>query len=214
MHMFGPPRRPEFDQYSIKLTVGVIALVLPWLEIFLTHGSVTSISEAFWSDNGPWPRTIFVGLLFAISSLMLAYNGEDELEMWLGKLGSFFAVGIAMFPCGCSDAATEIIPHVHVTCAGALFAVMGVFCVIFLRRARRKGHREALRRVAIYAACCAGTVIALGLIIGYALTKIAVLVLYAETAGLTSFGVSWLTASRMLPFITSPAERNKLFVST
>ena len=33
------------------------------------------------------------------------------------------------------------------------------------------------------------------------------LVFYGEAAGLTAFGVSWLTASRVLPVLTRPDER-------
>ena len=40
---------------------------------------------------------------------------------------------------------------------GASFVVLGWFCVIFMRRARAKGHREANRRAAIYQATPAST---------------------------------------------------------
>ncbi|WP_231757227.1 hypothetical protein [Microbulbifer elongatus] len=33
---------------------------------------------------------------------------------------------------------------------------------------------------------------------------------YVESAGLFAFGVAWLTASRMLPFITTEDERIKI----
>jgi hypothetical protein len=39
-------------------------------------------------------------------------------------------------------------------------------------------------------------------------------VLWSETVGLVSFGVSWLTASRVLPGITEPQERQHLVVAT
>ena len=67
----------------------------------------------FWFDPGPWPRDIFVGSLFAISAFMLAYNGLSEPEMWLAKVASVAALGVAMFPCQCVDLTREIIPRVH-----------------------------------------------------------------------------------------------------
>jgi hypothetical protein len=36
------------------------------------------------------------------------------------------------------------------------------------------------------------------------------LTFYGEAVGLIAFGVAWLTASRILPVITSPAERQPL----
>jgi hypothetical protein len=37
------------------------------------------------------------------------------------------------------------------------------------------------------------------------------LIFWGETIGLMSFGISWLTASRMMPVITRPEERQRLF---
>jgi hypothetical protein len=214
LHLVGSPRRPEIDEYAIKFSVGAIALCLPWIELALTKGSITSISESFWSTEGPWPRNVFVGLLFSISTLLLAYNGRQQLEMWLGKLACLCAVGIAMFPCGCGDPTREIIRHVHLAAAGAMFTVLGVFCVIFLRRAKAKGHVHALRRVKIYAVCCLGMIITVALFVVYALSHREVVVLYGEALGLVSFGVSWLTASHVVPGITGRGEKTRLFVRT
>ena len=122
MHIVGPPRRPEIDEYAIKFIVGAIALSLPWIEIGLTNGSITSISASFW-ESDPWPRNVLVGFLFAIAAFLLAYNGKSEVEMWLAKIASLAALGVAMFPCGCDDAAHEIIPHVHTISAAVMFAV-------------------------------------------------------------------------------------------
>jgi hypothetical protein len=33
------------------------------------------------------------------------------------------------------------------------------------------------------------------------------IVFYGETVGLVAFGISWLTASRTIPFLTKPEER-------
>lgn len=214
MNLFGAPRRPAFDQHTLKFAVGAIAFSLPWIEMILTKGSITSISESFWSNDGPWPRNIFVGFLFSIATLLLAYNGNDELEMWLGKIASACAIGIAMFPCKCQNPDHEIIPHVHLASATTMFATLGAFCVVFWRDAKRKGHLEAHRRMVVYSACCLGMLVTIAIFVAHAITRKEILVLYGETLGLGSFGVSWMTASHMLPFFTHPSERKKLFART
>ena len=214
MHIIGPPRRPEVDQYTIKFVIGVIAFSLPLLELALTKG-ITSISASFWWEplKEPWARNVFVGFLFAISALLLSYNGTTEAEMWLTKIASLAAFLIAMFPCACDPSEREIIPHVHEVSAAAMFAVLAAFCYIFMRRAQAKGHREARWRVRIYAFCGLGTLAGLALFLAYfALARRDPLLLLGETAGLLSFGVSWLTASRVLPVITRPDERQRLIV--
>ena len=216
MRFIGAPRQPEIDQYTIKFLIGFIALALPIVERVLTAlsgDSITSISASFWA-SGLWPRDILVGSLFAVASFLLAYNGLSETEMWLAKVASLCALGIAMFPCGCEPVGKEIVPGVHLASAAILFVVLGWFCVIFMRRARAKGHREARWRAAIYVLSTAGFASAILLFIARLVTKQEVFVLYGETAGLVSFGVSWLTASRVLPGITRPQERHHLVVAT
>ena len=212
MPLIGAPRRPEIDQYAIKFLIGVIAISLPLTEFALTSGSITSISASFWFEPGVWPRNIFVGFLFAISAFLLAYNGKSETEMWLGKAASLAAAGIAMFPCGCGDPNHEIIPHVHVISAGLMFFVLACFCGIFFVRARRKGHLQANVRAGIYALCGIGMVASILLFIASSGKDGEALVFWGETVGLVSFGISWLTASRVLPAITRPSERESLFV--
>ncbi|MBU6257039.1 MAG: hypothetical protein KGL18_10510 [Burkholderiales bacterium] len=212
MAFIGSPRRPEIDQYTIRFLVGAIALLLPWVEIALTRGAIASISESYWWTGAPWPRNLLVGCLFAIAAFMAAYNGRDEIEMWLGKLGAAAALGIALFPCSCGDPARQLVPRVHALAVAAMFGVLGAFCLIFRARARAKGHREAQRRAAIYGVCGIGMLFALGLFGIEAALGIARLAFWAETLGLMSFGISWLTASRVLPGITGADERQRLLV--
>ena len=210
MEIVGPPRRPEIDEYAIKFIVGVIALSLPWIEIGLTKGSITSISASFW-ESDPWPRNFLVGFLFAIAAFLLAYNGKCEVEMWLAKIASLAALGVAMFPCGCDVPSREIIPHVHTISAAVMFVVLAAFCYIFMRRARAKGHREARWRARIYLGCATGMIASFVLFAIHEISADDALIFWGETIGLMSFGLSWLTASRMVRVITRPQERQRLF---
>jgi hypothetical protein len=212
MPFIGAPRRREIDEHAIKFLIGAMAMLLPVFEFGLTSGSITSISASFWFEAGVWPRNVFVGFLFAISAFLLAYNGRSEIEMWLGKSASLAAAGIAMFPCACGDPSREIIPRVHVVSAGLMFLVLTCFCYIFIKRAREKGHREANVRAIIYALCGIGMILSILLFIAAAFGYGEALVFWGETVGLVSFGISWLTASRVLPYITRPSEQERLFV--
>jgi hypothetical protein len=211
MPFIGDPRRPEIDQYAIKFLIGAIAVSLPLIEFALTSGSITSISASFWFEPGVWPRNIFVGFLFAISAFLLAYNGKSETEMWLGKAASLAAAGIAMFPCACGNPSREIIPRVHLISAGVMFFVLTCFCYVFFERAREKRHLHAYVRATIYALCGLGMIVSILLFIFAAFKGGEGLVFLGEAVGLVSFGISWLTASRVLPVITLPSERESLF---
>jgi hypothetical protein len=208
--MYSNPKRVEIDHHTIKLIVGVIAIFLPILTYFLSETSIESISASY--HEGGWPRNIFVGFLFSISAFLLAYNGNSTREMVLSKIAAFAAIGVAMFPCECGNH-PQIIPYVHGASAAVMFGILATFCYIFYQRAHAKGHFQARLRAKIYALC--GIVIAASMLTialdnffdGAISSKISHLTFYGETAGLVSFGVAWLLASRIVPFITGKDER-------
>lgn len=209
--------RVEIDHRTIKLLVGVIAISLPILVSWLAAPDpLTSISASYWVPH--WPRSIFVGLLFANAAFLAAYNGRSTAEMVASKIAAFAGFLIPMFPCGC-DGNAQIIPGVHYLAAAAMFLVLAFFCWRFLRRAWDKKHLRAKARAAVYALCGLAiliSIVALG--VNGALhdrlsTVYPSFVYWFETTGLVAFGVSWLTASHVLPVINAPQERFSPFRS-
>ena len=116
--MFSKPQRPEVDEHTIKLIIGVIALTLANLTSFFSPDGLQSISDSY--HKGYWSRDIFVWFLFAIFALLLAYNGKTGKEKILGRVAAGAAFLVAMFPCEC-ETHTEIIPHVHGIFAASSF---------------------------------------------------------------------------------------------
>lgn len=218
MFLTSAPRRREIDEYAIKCLIGMIALALPVAELCLVPGGIDSISASFWYASTPplmglWARNVFVGLLFAIAGLLLTYNGQSAWEMWLTKVAAAAAILIAMFPCACGCKEREILPLVHTGAAAAMFGVLAVFCCWFTARAWRKREKEpvALVRAAIYLLCLGGMLVAIALfgVEAWGRNVIVDQVFWAETIGLVSFGISWLTASHWVPGIN--AQRKPLF---
>ena len=206
---------PEINQYTIKFLIGFVALSLPVVELLLSSGTISSISESYWYPDSYWSRNIFVGSLFAIAALLAGYNGTSLKQLWLGKVAALAAVLISMFPCNCGDDAHEIVKGVHAASAGIMFAVLAWFCWDFIERAKTKLNDDrktaASRRIAIYRACGVGMLIAIALFVAHVVTKQERLVFWGETFGLVSFGFSWLTASHKLPGITHSSEKETLF---
>lgn len=208
--MYTNPEHTEIDHHTIKLIVGVIAISLASLTSLFSQTPLESISASYHEDG--WSRNIFVGFLFAISAFLLAYNGSSTREMVLSKIAAFAAMGVAMFPCECGDH-PEIIPYVHGISAAVMFVILAIFCHIFFRRAYAKGHPQALVRAYIYAICGITIIISIvtiamdNLLGGIISVKISRLTFLGEAAGLIAFGIAWLTASRILPLITSEKER-------
>ena len=204
------PQREEIDHHTIKLLIGVIALSLATLTSYFAGGTITSVSAAYY--EGGWAQSILVGFLFAIAAFLLAYNGLSTREMVLSKIAAVAALGVALFPCKCGNR-EQIIPYVHAVSATTMFVVLAYFCYVFYRRARQKGYAQANARAFIYAVC--GVVIIISIVViafdalsgGLLSAQVARLVFYGERAALMAFGVSWLTASRVLPLLSREDER-------
>ncbi len=208
--MLSHPSRFEIDHRTIKLLVGVIAISLANLTSFFSETPIPSISASYHEDG--WSRDIFVGFLFAISAFLLAYNGKSKHEMVLSKVAALAAMGVAMFPCKCGGD-EEIIPYVHGISAAVMFVILAIFCYVFFRRAWDKGHSQARLRATIYAICGA-TIVASILVLaidhfsgGIFSSRVSRIVFYGERAGLIAFGIAWLSASRVLPVLSSKQER-------
>jgi len=208
--MLPAPKRQEIDHRTIKLIVGVIAISLAWLTSLFATTAIASISASYY--EGGWSQAIFIGFLFAIAAFLLAYNGRSRGEMVLSKIASLAGLGIGLFPCKCGSH-PEILPHVHEASATVMFLILAYFCYGFFRRARGKGHAQAQMRAFIYAAC--GLAILLSILVlgadgisgGIITAVVPRVTFYGEATALVAFGISWLTASRVLPVITRTNER-------
>lgn len=211
------PRKQEIDSKTIKLLVGIIALSLACLtSILATPPAIHSISESYY--HGDAARNVLVGFLFAIAALMFAYNGRSDVEKYLSKVAAIAAICIAVFPCGClvGHKQQNVESVVHLTSAGIMFAILAVFCRIFYQHAVMIGHVEARRRAGIYVLSgltIAGALLVAVLnhffpVIGQTIPDV---IFWCEAVALVAFGVSWLTASHVLPGLASLAERHHLF---
>ncbi len=201
--------RRASDSPAIEARIKPLLISVSLTNLF-SDKPLESISASYYA--GGWSQSFFVGFLFAIAAFLLSYNGKSVAEMVLSKVAALAAFGVAMFPCRC-DNKIEIVRHVHGISAAVMFLILAYFCLIFYQRAKRKGHTEAVLREVVYAACGIAILLAiltavLNAILGGAIkSAIPRLTFYYETVALVAFGISWLTASRTLPLLTSPQER-------
>jgi hypothetical protein len=206
--MLPRPTRKEIDHRTIKLIVGVIALTLAFLTNLFAEAPLTSVSASYW--EGGWSESIFVGFLFAIAAFLLAYNGYTTAEMFLSKAAAVAALGVALCPCGC-DGHAELVPHVHWLSAAFMFMTLAYFCFGFYKRAVVKPPPQAKFRASIYVVCGIAIVGAIVVLVSNRLLGLGAgiprLTFSGEETALVAFGVSWLTASRVLPLLTAKEER-------
>jgi len=216
------PLDTEIDHHTAKFIVGAIALSLAMFTDWLTPGtSISSISLSYHlTDNA---RNVFVGSLCVISAFLWSYNGYSLFQAVLSKVGAVAVAAVAFFPCDCFtgrgiDGDATMTGIVHTASAILMFLILAIFCWLFYLRAREKDSKEAKVRGRIYRVCAVAMVGAMAVqllnIFGVDFSGITQRVTYyVEATGLMAFGVAWMTASRMLPFITNEDERVKIELS-
>jgi len=99
----GPAKTQEdkdivFDPKTLRLFVGLIAFWLPWAVIFFAARVTSSISASYHTNV----RDVFLGALFVIGALFLAYNGHrvvlDEKNVgWFWRWLARFWKGAVQF---------------------------------------------------------------------------------------------------------------------
>jgi hypothetical protein len=85
-----------FDHYAIRLMIGLIALLFPWVVTILAWKINDSISWSYHATPA-WqitPRDVFVGFLFVLGAFLMSYQGhKPEIQpkavgkfwLWLSK---------------------------------------------------------------------------------------------------------------------------------
>ena len=189
----------------LQQVVGVIALTLPFVLIIgnrLFGGDLEgSISAYYYTHIGRY----FVGSLFALGVFFMSYQHRPLPNyVWdnrFANVASLMAVGVALFPIasnpGDASSGSKAVAVVHLACATTLFALLGIFALVFFTKTsdpnlmtQRKRQRNLVYRV------CGSTIFA-----AIALTVVTEIVhpprhwhafLFLETIMVAAFGVSWL----------------------
>lgn len=202
----------QIDHRVIKFLVGIIAIFIAFFIQKISGKSLDSISESYHYISRDW----FVGLLFAVAALIFSFTGENRLERILTILAGVFAATVALAPCECGRTPGPL-SFLHFPAAGGLFAILGYFCWRFRRSAQSKifKYQQAKTRVHLYSVCLVGMAVCWLMAIIYAVAKTPLeldekfpsYIFWLEAIGLVSFGVSWLAASRIFPFLSNEKER-------
>jgi hypothetical protein len=207
----------QIDHRIIKLLIGVIALSIALLTQLVSGQSLGSISEAYYFRSRDW----FVGLLFAVGFLFISFKGlkDRPYERLLTLAACLLAVTVATVPCNCKPPTTGSAVPIHFLAAVLLFVILGYFCWRFRKTAKEQVSKypEAAIRVRVYSACLVGMIGCGVMTLIYAFAKeridlwISTWVFWTEFIGLCSFGISWLAASRVFPYVTNSRERFHLW---
>lgn len=152
-----------FSYLTLRLVVGVIALLLPVLTPLISTTPLSSISGSYHTEA----RDIFVGSLFVVGALLLAYNGRPHPpleraesiiirvirkllnvdavseERVVSSIGAVAAIGAAIYPTACNGCGADPKSVIHYFAAVILFFTIAYFCLsVFRTRAKAKAKEK------------------------------------------------------------------------
>ena len=154
---------PVFDTRTLRLIIGALAFAFPSTVIVLTGKITTSISASYYEEGN---RDVFVGFLFILGALLIAYKGRLQgrpkrkskktldwilsfkwirvyQEQILSTLGGVAAIFTALYPTACDGCPINSRAVIHMSGAFILFSTVVYFCLVaFPRRVNKKLVRE------------------------------------------------------------------------
>ena len=204
---------PIFDYKALRLMLGIIAFVMPFLVTLIARTPLASISASYHTEA----RDFFVGLLFIVGALMLAYNGHTTREALASKIAALSAIVVALFPTSQSCGSSSSTSVIHFSAAVLLFLILAYFCFWpFRENTKGKAGKRGVRAKFYFACGCVMVVCMLVGLIGKLVfsceTMNAWSVIYwVEAIALGAFGVAWVVAGKVIPLLVDDEEELKLF---
>ena len=210
MSLPAPANIPTLLSYfGLRKAIGVIGIALPFVLWFgqplldqllgAASGIPSSVSGYYYSPL----RDVFVGSLCAIGVFLFSYKGYDKKDAIAGKIASFSALGVALFPTTPDTGVTPLatfIGYVHAFFAAFFFLTLAIFSLVLFRKTdeTKAPTWQKLQRNKVYLTC--------GITILLCLVLIAIIhflpsgasiwrfypVFWLETIADVAFGVSWL----------------------
>jgi hypothetical protein len=201
-----------FDYRALRLLMGVIAFSLPFATSIVSSQPLASISASYYTEG----HDIFIGMLCIISTLLWAYNGHSVPEKVASKIASIATLLVVIFPTNCYGCGVDIKSIIHYGAAATVFGILIYFCLGPFRDGKKGVKGKKGLRANIYLIC--GSVMIICMLIA-AITQFmkpadqvqaSTITYWTETFALISFGVAWIVAGKVIPWLTEKDERLKL----
>ncbi len=204
---------PVFDYRALRLLVGLIAFLLPFVVSIVSAARLPSISASYYTNA----RDAFVGMMFVVSAFLWAYNGHTPTEAWTSKVASIAAALIALFPTNCYVCNVDTSSVIHSVTAAVLFSILAFFCFSPFRVKIKGAEGKKGRRNKVYL-LCGWVMVACIFVMG--VFKLDVLqeagnhlriTYWGEAIALVAFGFAWIVAGKYIPLFVDKEEELHLF---
>ena len=201
-------RNVTVDTKRMRIMIGVLGILLPWLVALITLSWPGSISETYYS----WFAVgTFMVILGSASILLINYKGYEKIDDITSTLAGIFGIGICLFPMtyqpnpetktGVLHLVSSTSNIVHCICAFIFFGILAFMSFFLFTKTKGEMTKQKKIKNIIYRICGIGMIgsfllMLLQLIPNFNCYNITWIV---ETIALFFFGFSWIVKSDAIP---------------
>ena len=198
----------RINTVRLRVTLGILAILLPWIVAILNGGFPQSISATYYV---PQCITPFMGILIASSIILMCYKGYDLQDDIILSLSGLMGLCICLFPTdiktlpdstlvGTFQLPMNISSIIHDVSAIIFFLLLSYNSFFLFTKGDGNPTKKKKARNIIYRIC------AVGMLASFLLLLIPKHILYIkvwllETIALFFFGLSFLTKADVFPFL-------------
>lgn len=201
----------SFNNKRLRLMIGWLGMLLPWLSALATLTWPQSISITYYSLFGVG---VFMIVLGSAGMLLMSYKGYDKQDDIVNFIAGIFGIGICLFPMsyivngeyvktGLFHLPSNISNYFHCFFAIGFFGLLAYNSIFLFTKSdstdldNRKKIRNIIYRV------CGGGMLAAFLFMLVPDTVVYNKTWITEMIALTFFGISWLTKANCYPILAS-----------
>lgn len=210
------------DTKRLRIMIGVLGMLLPWLVALITLSWPASISITYYSL---FAVGTFMVVLGSAGVLLVNYKGYSLIDDISSTLAGVFGIFICLFPCA-ADKEVDVrvgIFHlmskssniIHTISAVLFFGILAFMSFFLFTKTSGEMTKQKKIKNIIYRVCGIGmlgsfTLLLLKLFRGFNCYN---LIWIVETISLFFFGLSWIVKSDAFPFLKDTEKFKKVKIN-
>lgn len=193
----------RINTIRMRVLIGTLGTLLPWIVAALTGGFPQSISATYYTNAG----AAFMIILGWASGTLICYKGYELIDDIILTCSGIAGLLICLFPCAISGAdikvGTFLIDQgvsntIHCISAVVFFGLLAYNSFfLFTKSSGEMTEKKKIRNI-IYRVCGVGMLASFLILL---LPDFRIKVWLMEMFALTFFGVSFLTKADVFPFL-------------
>lgn len=193
----------KINTIRLRVALGSLAILLPWIVALLNGGIPASISATYYVAECVTPFMIILGMS---SAILICYKGYDRQDDLVLSLSGLMGLGICLFPTyksgiefvGTFHTPVQISSNIHNISAIIFFILLAYNSFFLFTKGDGNPTKKKKIRNIIYRVCGVGMLASFALLL---LPSFYIQVWLVETFALSFFGISFLTKADVFPFL-------------